>query len=68
MIEFDSVLHYIEDMNTLYPMVEGRVTLLNYKKPSVVTEPPVVAHGSELRSTVSVFIILVAIAIILNQS
>lgn len=31
-IEFDSVLKYIQHMKILYPVVEGRITLLNLKK------------------------------------
>lgn len=31
-IEYDSVMQYIQDMKTIYPVAEGRVTLLNLKK------------------------------------
>lgn len=30
-IEFDSLMRYIQDMKTVYPKIEGRVTLLNMK-------------------------------------
>lgn len=30
-IEFDSVMRYIQDLHTVYPVVEGRIALLNLK-------------------------------------
>lgn len=54
-IEFDSVLKYIQDMKTLYPVVEDRITLLNLKTPDSS-----IPGSAEPHSVVSVSIIFFA--------
>lgn len=53
-IEFDSVMKYMLDMKTVYPVVENRITLLNLKAP----DNPV--PGSATHSILSVSIIFSA--------
>lgn len=53
--EFDSVQKYIEDMGTVYPAVEGRITM-------IAAEP-----GAASRLTVSLSMVFVAVIAIFNQ-
>lgn len=57
--EFDAVQKYIEDTGTVYPVVEGRVTLIQDKKP--LNKP-----GSASQHTVSMSILFVTMVTLFN--
>lgn len=71
-IEFDSVMKYIEDMHWIYPVMEGRVTLLNVKKPEPKPDPKPEPKpndsvpGSASPSAVSMSIIAISIVTLIN--
>lgn len=56
-IEFDSVTKYIQDMQRVYPKVDGRITLLNLKMPHNS------AIGSVPQPIASVCVFLFALAL-----
>lgn len=59
-IEFDSVFKYIMDMEIVYPVVEGRVTMLNYKKPEPIPtiDTTELSPGSASHLTISMSLII----------
>lgn len=69
-IEFDSVFNYIMDMHMIYPVVEGRVTMLNFNKsdfkPSDVTPVPASVPGDATHLSVSMSLIFFAIVTLIN--
>lgn len=56
LIEFDAVQNYIQDIHTVYPAIEGRVTLYAEDK----------APGSASQAVVSMSVLLITIVSIFN--
>lgn len=61
--EFDAVQRYIQDYGTIYPVVEGRITMLN---PPVLHTDSKPNENDASRLTVSMFIMLLTTVSLLN--
>lgn len=70
-IEFDSVFDYIMDMHMIYPVVEGRITMLHFKKPELqptsdVISVPTSVPGNASHLAVSMSLIIFATVTLIN--
>lgn len=66
MSEFDAVQKYIEDAGTVYPVLDGRITLINAESGCKPGSPGDCGPGSASRFTVSMSIVFVTMATLFN--